>query len=415
MRLSPTPRAAAFLAAIAVSALVLPTFVALAAALALAIAILRDARSIRLPELRRSVPTVLNRGHPADLRIEPEPPEPALTVRQPAPPGIAIEPASGRAGLAAQLMPELRGPHRLAPFGVRMEGPARLAARYGEPCPPVQVDVYPDLPSARRLALAVRRGRLRDPGLRALGPLGLGTEFESIREYAPDDDVRRINWRATARLGRPMSNEFRLDQDRDVVCLVDAGRLMAAPLDVRSRLDASLDAVSAVALVADELGDRCGGLVFDSQIRERIAPRRSGGRGLIRALHATRPSAEDSDYELAFRSLPGGKRALVLVFSDLIDEIAARALIRAVPMLARRHAVAVVTPLDPDVDSAAHEPPTSPAGVYPMVAALEVLAARARATAELRGAGATVVEAPASALAGAAVRGYVRSKLRATL
>src|SRR5439155_18385372 len=99
--------------------------------------------------------------------------------------------------------------------------------------------VYPDVVAAQRLVVALRRRQFRDPGLRALGPLGLGTDFESIRDYLPDDDVRQINWTASERVGRPMSNVYRVEQDRDVVCLLDAGRLMAAPLDRRStRLDA---------------------------------------------------------------------------------------------------------------------------------------------------------------------------------
>src|SRR5437764_1031252 len=81
------------------------------------------------------------------------------------------------------------------------------------------------------LALAVRQGRFRDAGQRSRGPLGLGLEFESVRDYLPDDDIRQVNWRATARLGRPMSNQHRVEQDRDVLCVVDAGRLMGAPLE----------------------------------------------------------------------------------------------------------------------------------------------------------------------------------------
>ncbi len=414
MRLSPSARAAAYLALIAVSALVLPGIVVAAAVAAWVIAVSADARSIPSPELERTVPRVLSRGRAAPLLIEAGCPT-RFDVRQPAPAGIRVEPAAGSGGLRAEIVPSVRGRHVLAGFGSRLEGPLGLAAGYRTTGGETTLDVYPDLPNARRLALAVRRGRLRDPGLKALGPLGLGTEFESIREYAPDDDIRRVNWRATARMGRPMSNEFRLDQDRDVVCLLDAGRLMGAPLDDRSRLDASLDAVSAVALVADELSDRCGGIVFDSRVRDRIEPRRAGGRGLIRALHTVQASTEDSDHELAFRSVGGVKRALILVFTDLIDENAARSLIGAVPVLARRHAVTIVTPVDPDVDRAAHRPPESEAAVYRMVAALDVLEARARTAARLRGAGATVVEAGPRGLAAAAVRSYVRSKLRARL
>ena len=63
----------------------------------------------------------------------------------------------------------------------------------------------------------MRQGRFRDAGRRTRGPLGLGTEFESIRDYPPDDDIRQVNWRATERIGRPMSNQYRVEQDRDVM------------------------------------------------------------------------------------------------------------------------------------------------------------------------------------------------------
>ena len=69
-----------------------------------------------------------------------------------------------------------------------------------------------------------------------------------------------------------MSNQYRIERDRDVVCVVDCGRLMAAPLADRTRLDAALDAAVAVAAVADELGDRCGVIAFDGEVLRSPAP-----------------------------------------------------------------------------------------------------------------------------------------------
>src|SRR5690606_7990654 len=105
-------------------------------------------------------------------------------------------------------------------------------------------------------------GNFRDPGLRR-GPIGLGTDFEAVREYTPDDDVRRINWAATERTRRPMVNTYREDTERDLWCLIDTGRLLASPIGDRTRLDLVLDAVASVGAVADVLGDRVGAVVFD--------------------------------------------------------------------------------------------------------------------------------------------------------
>ena len=170
--------------------------------------------------------------------------------------------------------------------------------------------MFPDLNTARRLALAVARGRFSEQGATARGPLGLGTEFELIRDYEPDDDIRQVNWRATARLGRPMSNQYRLEQDRDLLLLIDAGRLSAAPLGGATILDACLDAAAALAFVADELGDRIGAVAFDREVRHALPPTRKGGATVVRALFDLQPTPVDSDYELAFRRAEAKKRAL---------------------------------------------------------------------------------------------------------
>jgi uncharacterized protein (DUF58 family) len=270
--------------------------------------------------------------------------------------------------------------------------------------------VYPDLPAARRLAADVRKGRFRDDGLRRLGPLGLGTEFESVREYSPDDDVRQVNWRVTARLGRPMSNQYRIERDRDVICVVDCGRLMAAPFADRTRLDAALDAVVAVAAVADVLGDRSGGIAFDAEVRRSLPPRRAGAIDLVHAFYDLEPRPVESDYELAFQQVGGAKRALVLVFTDLLEESAARPLVDALPVLAKRHAVAVASAADSDLEAMIRTDPSSAGDVYRAAIALDVLDARERVAAELRGAGAIVIEADPKQLGAACVRAYLRAK-----
>ena len=274
--------------------------------------------------------------------------------------------------------------------------------------------VYPDLPGARRLAATVRRGRLQGEGRRR-GPLGLGTEFESVRDYLPDDDIRHVNWRAAARLGRPMSNQFRVERDRDVICVVDCGRLMAAPAGSGTRLDAAIDAAVAVAAVAEELGDRCGTLAFAGQLLRTLSPRRRGTDAVVRALFDLEPHAVDSDYERAFHWVEGSKRAFVLVLTDVLDEAAAQPLLDALPVLARRHAVAVAAVADVELKELVETEPAKRIDVYRAAVALDVLAARTQTIVLLRRAGADMIEAPAAALPAACVRSYLRAKSRGLL
>jgi len=415
--MSPTPRAALALVGLALAALVVPLWLVALATVALAGATIADARAVRrAPAFDRRLPAILSRGVSAPLRIVADLPEASRRrLRQAAPPDLCVEPAEADGELDAALVARRRGRHTLPGVAGRFEGPLGLGAWHHRSAREAQLLVYPDMPAARRLSMAVRHGRFRDPGRLTRGPLGFGTEFESIREYLPDDDIRQVNWRATARVGRPMSNQYRVEQDRDVVCVIDAGRLMAAPLGDLTRLDAAIDAAVAVALVADEVGDRCGAVAFDAQVRVLLRPRRSGGQVVVRGLFDLEPTSIDSDYELAFRTIDNAKRSLMMVFVDLLEDAAAKPLIEAVPVLARRHHVVVASSADAELEAFVRTPPERESDVYAAAVALDVLGARQRVARQLRSVGADVLEAPPGKLAGACVRSYLRAKARARL
>jgi uncharacterized protein (DUF58 family) len=167
-----------------------------------------------------------------------------------------------------------------------------------------------------------------------------------------------------------------------------------------------------VAFVADELGDRCGTLAFDDGIRRRLRPRRAGADGVVSALFDLEPTARESDYDLAFRVVGEAKRAFVVVFTDLLEESAARPLVDAIAYLARRHAVAVATASDLDLEDATREPPGTAGDVYAASVATEVLDARARVTKTIEAAGASVIDAPPALLGAACVEAYLRAKAR---
>ena len=414
-RVSPTRRAAVGFAVLAGLALLLPTPLVLWGAVGLLTAVVLDALSVRpAVDVSRSVPTILSRGVPAPMSV-------AVAgtgvVRQVAPPDLAVTPAVGGPVLEASVTAKRRGRHTLPSPALRRVGPLGLG-RWDRwtVTEPAELTVYPDLHAARRLAAAVRSGTFADAGLRIRGPLGLGTEFESIRDYQPDDDIRQVNWRATERMQRPMSNIYRVEQDRDVVCVVDTGRLMAAPLgNDRTRLDAALDAVAAVAMAADVLGDRVGVVAFDRDVRRQVRPRRNGSDAVVGAVYDLEPTDIESDYELAFRTVGGSKRALVLVLTDLLEESAAKPLVAAAPVLARKHAVVVAGSTDPDLDSLLTTQPELPIDAYAAAVAVDVLDARRRAVARLEATGVSVLEAAPGSLATACITAYLRLKARARL
>jgi uncharacterized protein (DUF58 family) len=411
---TPTTRCAWLLAIVAVAGLLVPVWLAVAGALAVLATMLVDGLSVReAPRVERRLERVLSRGVAARLSIDAHTRDARrVLLRQPATPALQVSSERSQRALQGEIVALRRGRHSLPGVAEASVGPLGLARWHHPDGEAVELLVYPDLPSARRLVLRLRQGRAAPGGALRRGPLGLGTEFESIREYSPDDDIRQVNWRASARLGRPMSNQYRVEHDQDVVCLLDAGRLMAAPLQRGTLLDTALDAATAVALVADELGDRCGAIAFDASVRHALQPQRLGGRQVVSALFDLQPTPQDSDFERAFLRVGGSRRGLVLVFTDLIDAQAARSLVQAAPMLTARHAVLVASVSDPLLAAAAHDPQESPPRA---LAALSVLEAREAAVARIRRVGADVVLAPAGSLPERCVQAYLRAKARARL
>ena len=336
-------------------------------------------------------------------------------MRQPAPPELRLAPDEvANTELAGHLTGVHRGVHRVGAAVVRLNGPLALSSRDFTGVISDDVRVIPDLPKARRMAAARRRGSGLDDG-RVRNRLGVGTEFETIRDYAPDDDIRQVNWVASARSGRMMSNQYRVDENRDVMCLIDTGRLMASPIGSLSRLDVALDAMTILCVEAEESQDRVGAMAFSSQVQRQLSPRRYGTAGIVDALFDLEPAEVESDYERAFIAVGRHKRALVVVFTDLVDESASRALLAACPILTRRHALMIVSCRDPDLAAAVAHEPQSVNDVLRIAVALELLAAKDRVRSVLTSTGAVVVEAEASVLGTACVRAYYSLKARAKL
>lgn len=412
--MSPTRRGALVAAVAALSGTVLPAWVALAAVAAVVVAIGVDAWQVRRPpEVTRTVPAILSRGVPAPLLVTA--PSPTTALHQPSGPDVEVEPREAHGTLTATVTAGRRGRHELGPVATRTVGPLGLGCWYHRTGPTTTVVVYPDLPAARRIALEVRHGRFTEEGTRTRGPLGLGTDFESIREYRPDDDIRQVNWKATARTGTPMSNQFRVERDREVVCLVDSGRLMAGPAGDRTRLDAAVDVVAALAAVVEEVGDRIGVVVFADRVRRTVPPRRGGAALVLEAVHDVEPVPVDSDYELAFRAVSGSRRAFVLILTDLLDRAAGAPLEAAVPILSRHHEVAVAGAVDADLQRLLDSPAVTVDEALRTAVAVDLLDERRGLTSALRRAGAEVIEAGPESLAARCTAAYLTARRRARL
>jgi uncharacterized protein (DUF58 family) len=411
--LTPTKRVAWIIGGVAITAVGLPGALVIVFLLAVVAAVGVDAWVGRHPvPIDRQVGDVLSRGVGSPLSISVGQRHARTTVRQPGTPDLVVAPSFSDDGLEGVLTPIRRGRHHLPAVASRVRGPMGLAQWTRVADHEHELLVYPDMPAARRIAAQVRRGTFRSEGLRIQGSLGLGTSFESIREYVDGDDLRRVNWMATARSSAPMVNQYRIDQDRDVMAVVDCGRLMGAPLGSLTRLDAAIDAAVAVGAVADVVGDRVGVVAFDSEIIVDLPPHRLGGESVARAVFEVEPSSVESDYLRAFEQVAGAKRSFVIVFTDLLDESAARPLAAALPTLARKHSIAVASVTDPHLRAALTAIPDDLESAARAAVAVSVDVARMQAASLIRTAGAQVIDVSRAKLSSACVSAYLGAKSR---
>jgi uncharacterized protein (DUF58 family) len=327
---------------------------------------------------------------------------------------VATVPGHGRASTTASVRPTRRGKFEISTVVVRVDGPLGLGARQATRALAGALRVYPPFTSRDEAELRINRARILEVGLRSAQGRGGGTEFEQLREYGVDDEFRRIDWSATARSGKAMVRTYRAERNQTVLLLLDNGRVMAGRVDGVPRVEHAMDAVMMLTAVATRLGDRCGLVAFDREVRAVVAPahgRDQLGR-VTEAMYALEPVLAESDYAGAFSETLARfrRRALITIFTDLVEQAVGESLLPALPLLARNHVVLIASVRDPDVVRWAMAEPADASAAYRKAAASAALEERARAAARLRGLGATVIDAPPGDLAPKLADAYLKVK-----
>jgi uncharacterized protein (DUF58 family) len=284
---------------------------------------------------------------------------------------------------------------------------------------PEDVRVFPDLSAIERYGKLARRTTLLDLGLRKLRLRGAGAEFESLREYLPGDAFRAVNWKATARRGRMMVEQYQVERSQNVLVLLDAGRLMMPRIGPQRKFDYALTAALSVASIAQAAGDNVGLTAFAAKPLLSIAPRKGKAHvdALTRASYDLQPRLEEPDYEITFTQLKQrySKRSLVVLFTDIFDPATSAAVLAGLGMLVSRHLVMCVLMNDAAIASALETPPRSAHDAYRTSVAMSLAAEREKSIALLRGRGMIVVDVPAPQLTVALLDAYLDVKSRGLL
>jgi uncharacterized protein (DUF58 family) len=310
--------------------------------------------------------------------------------------------------------PLRRGDYQFGHLTLRWLGPLGLVIRQAMVKAAGPVKVYPNLLDVRRYDLLLRRNRLQEMGLRSSRMFGEGTEFERLREYLPDDEFRRIDWKATARRRRPVTVEYQTERSQSVMTVLDAGRMMQAPVAQIAKLDYVVNAALLLAYVATGKGDRVGMMSFADEVEHYLSPRQGRGQfyRMLELLYKIQAQPVEPDYRraLTYLALKQRRRALVVIFTDLTGGISLESLTVQVAALARSSLPLVVTISDPEVVAAARQRPQDSLTVYQRAAANQLLDERRVTLDRLRQRGVLTLDVPANQLSTAVINRYLELK-----
>lgn len=251
--------------------------------------------------------------------------------------------------------------------------------------------------------MGVRRARIK----------GLGTEFESLRDYN-EDDYRRIDWKTTARRGKLVVREYEQERNQAVIVCLDIGRAMLSEVEGVKKLDHALDASLMLLHAAAVAGDQVGLLVFGENVKRYIPPRKGRSQNgiILEAVHGLEAEPASTNYAAAFAYLASRwkRRSLIIVFTDAEDQGQANEIARGLAAVSRRHLLMLVRVSDPRIKELLTAPVAADEDLYRKAATLWYSAERRKGEAVFKLANVQNIEAEPQDLSTALVSAYLHVK-----
>ena len=376
-----------------------------------------ERQALRVASLRKTHPVALiitNRsprtqtiwirdGVPSPLTAEPE----ELLAR--------LKPRS-RSTLRYALRAGRRGAFTIPTVHLRVRSRFGLWQRYLDYSVENVIHVYPDMKQLSEYGVLARTNRLSLMGVRRTRKIGQDNEFERLRDFTRDDNYKHIAWRTTARRNKLTVKDFQASQSQRIIFLIDCGRMMANEAAGLSLLDHSLNAMLMLSYVALKQGDSVGLICFSDEIH-RFVPPTGGMNQMNRLLHASFdrfPRLVESRYDEAFLYLSARcrKRALVVLVTNVIDEVNANQIDRYLSSLVGRHLPLGVLLRDRQLFDAAEAANPRDRALYVAAAAADILAWRHQVLSDLASKGVLSLDVFPEELTAPLVNSYLKIKAR---
>lgn len=315
-----------------------------------------------------------------------------------------------------ELIPSKRGSYVFQNIYLRYHGILGLCKKYAVIERPFEYKVYPNLKNISRYRLIVQKNRLLTAGNRKVSLRGMGTEFESLKEYVEGDDYRKINWMATARENKLIVNQYEAEKNQPVYILIDTGRSMSYSIRGYKKLDFSINAAIILSDIVNQKGDNSGLMIFNTEVSKIIPPGKgdSHRNEIMEALYHIEDTKLSSDYQGAFLELANRqkRRSIVFIFTDFETGEESKELIAAIPILSKRHVPVIITIENESLKAITLSDGNALKDTYNKAMAEELLLNRKNIIRSLNQSGILCIESPAEDFAINTVNQYLLLKQR---
>jgi len=301
---------------------------------------------------------------------------------------------------------------------VHLRFPTRLGLWMRQQIRPLKtpIRIYPDIRAVYRYELMARQNRLSEIGVRMVRMPGQGREFERLREFRYGDEIRQIDWKATARQREMISREFNVERNQNIVIMVDCGRFMRNESDGISYLDRALNSAIMLSYIALGQGDNVSLLAFSNKIERFIRPVRGkpGIQSILRSTYDIQASTNVSDYSMALEYLTRvqRKRALIVLITFVTDELQLRVIGESLKLRSLPYLPLCVLLQDVGLRAMADRVPETDLDAYHTAAAAQVLTGQSHEAASLRESGIMLIDTPPDLLTEKLINEYLSIKAR---
>lgn len=245
-----------------------------------------------------------------------------------------------------KLRPTERGEYHFGSIQVFVKSVLGLVERQISMQEPFMMECYPSFIRLRQFELMAIHNRLNELGIKRIRRIGVSNEFEQIKDYVSGDDVRKINWKATARSNKLMLNHYRDERSQHVYCLLDMGRVMKMPFEGLKLIDYAINASLVISHVAWNKEDKPGVIGFSDNVNFKIKSDNKGNQ-LLRiqeALYNANTGFAESSYENLFSHVRRQitQRSLLLLFTNFETLNALKRQMKYLKAMASNHLLVVI-------------------------------------------------------------------------